>query len=593
MTYWPSDASDTLASSALYLSEPAFVVTVDSPAVASTVTSVAFNVTWSYTGTTQQSFRVRILASDQVTVVHDSGFVVSSTKSYAVPDVLENSVTYHILVAVFLTTGDFGQSVLPHSFTTAFETVNDVTGLTATAVNTALPRVELEWATFVEDAAETFSQYNVYRRPQPGYSGAVTSLLPVAYLRLNEVSGVTVFDTTSNNNDGTIADGVVLDEPSLVTDDPTDRSALFDATGGSIITIPDATSIQNIWDGGGAVSFMFNIDSDGEGSLGTFVSKGTVWFIRARDESGGFVRIEFGVLFSGTNGIWQTAVNIPISTDHEIAIAYDSDAVGNNPTFVLDGVELTIGSGLTETTGPPTGTRTTDVGSDVFLGNDTGPLREMDGRLDEVALFDATLTTAELQYIQARSGVVPLESWTRIAILSNDIEFLKHRDYCAASTTVWEYAVTATATTVTSTLESAKQSPPVSTSMTFTSLFIHDVADPTQFVEIVHQDVNVSEEVVMRALQVWSRQAPVYHIGEAQHATITVTATDAFHDNRAMWDDLIKLLTRQRTNASIFCVRHRGERYFCQAPTAGRADTRPTLFREAVELPEAHFTEAV
>lgn len=183
------------------------------------------------------------------------------------------------------------------------------------------------------------------------------------------------------------------------------------------------------------------------------------------------------------------------------------------------------------------------------------------------------------------------DTWIRIAKLLT-IGTLEYLDYVPEAQQAYDYSITWTALDTPDTLESIR-SAVTDTIPAFSSLFVHDWQSPDNFVEIVHQDVNISEELQMTPVKVWSRQAPTFHIGDGQAATISVSATDAWHDNKAMWNDLISLLTRQRTDGAVFVVRHRGERYFVQGPSARRGDTRPTLFDERVELLEAHVNEAV
>jgi len=89
-------------------------------------------------------------------------------------------------------------------------------------------------------------------------------------------------------------------------------------------------------------------------------------------------------------------VDIPINTNIYGVLTYDADATGNNPTLYLYNGQsvstLTVGSGLTESTGPPTGTRTTDASSNLVIGNNTGQTTTHDGEIDDVAIHDAALS---------------------------------------------------------------------------------------------------------------------------------------------------------------------------------------------------------
>ncbi len=184
-----------------------------------------------------------------------------------------------------------------------------------------------------------------------------------------------------------------------------------------------------------------------------------------------------------------------------------------------------------------------------------------------------------------------LGAWIRIAKF-DAIDTLEYLDYVPEAQQAYDYGITWTAIDGGDTLESIRSAVD-DTIPAFSSLFVHDWQSPDNFVEIVHQDVNVNEDLQMTPVKVWSRQAPTFHIGDGQAAIISVSARDAWHDNKAMWNDLIALLTRQRTDGAVFVIRHRGEQYFVQAPSARRSDSRPTLFDERIELLEAHVNEAV
>ena len=238
------------------------------------------------------------------------------------------------------------------------------------------------------------------------------------YWGLGEASG-NFADSSGNSN--TAAATAIAAYGATALDNNGDGSAEFNGST-SKAEVTDAATIRNVFDGGGSIFFMFDVDSDGEGDAGRVCQK--VWDLRTMSESSSLVRLQFSVPWSGTNGVWQTAVNIPINTTIIGVLTYDADAVGNNPTIYLwngsSYAALTVGSGLTESTGPPSGARTTDVGSALVMGNNTGQTATLDGHLDEVALFSDTLTEAEAKALIARALAAPrkldtgkqtLESW--------------------------------------------------------------------------------------------------------------------------------------------------------------------------------------
>lgn len=224
------------------------------------------------------------------------------------------------------------------------------------------------------------------------------------YWRLGEESG-DALDSSGNGNDGAVTLGAGTRNAKAL-EDGGDGSLLYDALA-TLVSIPDAAPIQNIWDGGGSIFFMFNVASDGEGSASRLADK-LDWRLATLAEAAGLVRLDFTVGFDSSPfaGIWQTAVDIPIDTTIIGVLTYDSDATGNNPTLYLwDGSAFstrTVGSGLTETSSPA-GTRNSDAGDNLTLGNNAGATRTVDGRLDEIALFGDELTATEAETLIRRA----------------------------------------------------------------------------------------------------------------------------------------------------------------------------------------------
>ena len=182
-------------------------------------------------------------------------------------------------------------------------------------------------------------------------------------------------DSTENNNDGTDT------SISYAVADIIGNAANFDAVD-SKIDASSGSTIDDIFDSNGWITSWLNANSDGEGSLGVIWQKGNT-LLRVRDESGGNVRLELVVDFDTTDGIWQTAVDIPINTNTRIDVEYDNSTVGNNPILTVNGIARTVGNGLTETQ-TPVGTRVSDAASNFIIGNNTGQTATFDGEIDEV-----------------------------------------------------------------------------------------------------------------------------------------------------------------------------------------------------------------
>ncbi len=199
----------------------------------------------------------------------------------------------------------------------------------------------------------------------------------------NENAGLVAYDTSGNGNNGTISTATFAAGIA-------GTCLTFDGASGSVL-ISDASAIQNIWAGGGSISTWINPDSDGENDLGRIWSKGA--FLMTNAESASKVKLEFRVPHSGDNGFWQTtATAVDINVWSHVAVTYDSDALGNDPILYVNGEVVAI----TETQ-TPTGTYSTDVGTNAYIGNFSTDARTFDGEIDEAMVYNDVLTANEVK----------------------------------------------------------------------------------------------------------------------------------------------------------------------------------------------------
>lgn len=238
----------------------------------------------------------------------------------------------------------------------------------------------------------------------------VTDLSPAGHWGLGEASG-NALDISGNGNDATVTLGAGTRDTTAL-DDAGDGALTFSATR---LTVAAAASIEDIWDGGGTLIALIKPGSGGESNEGRIAEKNNVWIVDHQGSSGSDIRLRFIQRFSGTDGVWVSGASaLPLNTlGYAVALTYDADAVGNNPTIrVVDldtGITttLTVGSGLTGST-TPVGTRTSDTGQALTIGNHPSAARSFDGPFDEFALFSgATLTTAQVKAWAARAMDAP------------------------------------------------------------------------------------------------------------------------------------------------------------------------------------------
>jgi len=155
------------------------------------------------------------------------------------------------------------------------------------------------------------------------------------------------------------------------------------------VQVTDATTIQNIFDGGGWISCIIEPDSDGENSTGRLFDKdgagGTGWELQLFSESGGYSRLRFVQRFTGDDGIWDTSTaSIPIGSRNHIVFIYDSSSTNNDPTLYLNGSEVSLDNST------PTGAAEDDTGNDLYVGNNSAGTRTFDGHIYKFAAGKGT-----------------------------------------------------------------------------------------------------------------------------------------------------------------------------------------------------------
>lgn len=186
--------------------------------------------------------------------------------------------------------------------------------------------------------------------------------------------------------------------------------------------------------------------------------------------------------------------------------------------------------------------------------------------------------------------VVGEAEWIRIARI-RDKSATSIADYTPAADVTYEYAVTQTKDDGEE-IESEKQDPAPSGTLTFRFVYIHDAGSPEVFVALPAQSMNVDPYQDVVFLQPWGRQAPTAHVGEVEASVVRVTQVGAWDGDSGYWTKLMALITRQRTTGAILVARQRrGVRIFCTAVQPSRSDD--LLFTASVELHQTYYQEDV
>ena len=178
------------------------------------------------------------------------------------------------------------------------------------------------------------------------------------------------------------------------------------------VTVSSASPIDNVFDGGGSLALLFDLDSNGEGTAGRLIQKDRWWF-RTVDASGGACKINWFYQWTGGTAEGQTT-NRVLTFGHTYlwVLTYNTDAASNDPEMHLYNLTtgtlttLTVGSGITKLTAL-SGTRLSDASGTLVIGNDTAGSATIDGRIDEALLFPTALTTPQVQAGRCRARTRP------------------------------------------------------------------------------------------------------------------------------------------------------------------------------------------
>lgn len=168
------------------------------------------------------------------------------------------------------------------------------------------------------------------------------------------------------------------------------------------LTLATNTQTDNIFANGGTFLFIAGVDSDGGGTLGRIIEKTTsggvaAWNIVTTTSAGGFYKILFNVVTSGTAGAWLTGSAVALTEPQIVSISYNSSTPTVPPVIRVQGYELPA---ITETS-TPTGTVLNDAGGVYTIGNRIAADRGLDGRLMEVFAYKRVLSTWELGNIES------------------------------------------------------------------------------------------------------------------------------------------------------------------------------------------------
>ena len=163
-----------------------------------------------------------------------------------------------------------------------------------------------------------------------------------------------------------------------------------------VVTISDADSIANMFDGGGTIIAWVNPNTSGENNTGIVAHKG--WDIWCSQEAASRLKVRFNIPWAGNDGEWRTtATQLPLLAWTFVVITYNADASGNTPLFYINGVSVAFDI-LTNPTGAA---RTTDVGIDLLFGDVAVSNRCFDGKQGKYRVANYALSADQINAIFA------------------------------------------------------------------------------------------------------------------------------------------------------------------------------------------------
>lgn len=209
----------------------------------------------------------------------------------------------------------------------------------------------------------------------------------IAHYKLNEnAASTTIDDEITAGLDGDL--NVNTDQRSIAGG-KVGRAIDFTTSGDNIDLHAD-TAWTDIWDGGGSVVAWVYLDSYGHDQVYSRIIDKSKWAVHAVGSTA--QRVEFTYLFDGDDGTWKCdAETLGTGAWHMVVVTYDASSASNDPKIYVDNVEMNV----TETA-TPTGSRNSDEGFDMLIGNRAELDRTFDGAIDEVRFYGKILNESEI-----------------------------------------------------------------------------------------------------------------------------------------------------------------------------------------------------
>lgn len=169
-----------------------------------------------------------------------------------------------------------------------------------------------------------------------------------------------------------------------------------------------------------------------------------------------------------------------------------------------------------------------------------------------------------------------------------------YEDYTGIPGTIYEYAITWTASTSSGNLTSANQNPAAEGMVDFEWSFLHEQKDPSYSVRLESEIANYGWDDDQKFSIAWGRSKPTAFFGEKFARVIAITSLEQMRKDPRRWRALETIMGRQLTSGSVLVLRVGIDK--TRTFVHGSASTGPTnqaQWSAKYSLREVHFEEDV
>lgn len=173
----------------------------------------------------------------------------------------------------------------------------------------------------------------------------------------------------------------------------------------TIVSVGSPAALDNAFDNGGTLSFWMRPNSFGENNFGRIYDKNNntgVGWSTLLDGSAvpASNTLRFQQFFTVADGDWNTGDDsITLGVWTHAAITYNNGAASNDPSMYLNAVSQTVVEIDT-----PSGTRVSDSGQALNIGNRPATDRTFDGPMADMRIYDRILSASEIQNVYTANG---------------------------------------------------------------------------------------------------------------------------------------------------------------------------------------------